>query len=307
MLTTMRRSFVLVVTLAAGVAGAAPDPSAPGRFAVGVTTLTLVDTSRGRTLVTEAWYPARAAGRDARPRRGRHPLVLLAHGFCGFRTNYEYLTVSLASHGFLVAAPDFPGFNAAECQAHGASGDLTGAPARDLSFLRSVFHDRSGPARSLAGAVRGRRAGLLGHSLGGNTVVNASLEDPDFTAVVALAPFVDPRAAASLGELRPRRAVMVVAGTVDTTIPLNLVVPVFEALAPPAFLVRILLGTHSGFTDMDRRLGPAELARQQALTRRYATAFLERYLARNRRFRRFLTAADGVAEGADVDVTARPR
>jgi dienelactone hydrolase len=155
--------------------------------------------------------------------------------------------------------------------------------------------------------VRGRRAGLVGHSLGGNTVVNASLEDDDFTAVVALAPFVDPRAATRLGEVRPRRAVLVVAGTADTTVPLGLVVPVFEALAPPAFLVRIVGGTHSGFTDMDRRLGPTELARQQDLTRRYATALLARYLARDRRFRRFLTAADAAAEGADVELTARLR
>src|SRR5262245_24978404 len=67
-----------------------------GHPAVGGTPLTIVDTSRGRTLGTEVWYPAARAGRDAPMRRGRFPLVLIAHGFCGFRTNYEYLATHLA-------------------------------------------------------------------------------------------------------------------------------------------------------------------------------------------------------------------
>src|SRR5438477_2719803 len=115
----MRATLVLVLVLALGGRARAGlrDPSAPGPFAVGVTTRTFVDASRGRTLVTEVWYPAVAAGRDATPRHGRFALVLAAHGNCGFRTNYEYLTTFLATHGFLVAAPDFPGFNKAVCDA----------------------------------------------------------------------------------------------------------------------------------------------------------------------------------------------
>src|SRR5512144_880768 len=82
-------------------AAAAADPGTPGGLPVGVTTLDLDDASRARVLPTEVWYPAVADGRDARARRGRYPLVLVAHGFCGFRTNYEYLTTHLAAHGFL--------------------------------------------------------------------------------------------------------------------------------------------------------------------------------------------------------------
>src|SRR5262245_53239715 len=98
------------------------DPGATGRFAVGTTTLTLVDASRGRTFVTEVWYPATTAGRDVTLRRGHFGLVLVAHGNCGSRTNYEYLTTHLASRGFVVGAPDFPGFNKAACDAGPESG-----------------------------------------------------------------------------------------------------------------------------------------------------------------------------------------
>src|SRR5262249_41071364 len=47
---------IALATLPAAVPAAPLDPSADGPFAVGVTTLTLVDATRGRTLVTEVWY-----------------------------------------------------------------------------------------------------------------------------------------------------------------------------------------------------------------------------------------------------------
>ena len=146
------------------------------------------DVSRaGRTLVTEVWYPGEAAGRDTQLRRGRFPLVLLAHGFCGSRTNYEYLSSHLASWGFLVAAPDFPDVFAGDCgrPARGVPGiDLP----RDLSSLRAQFHARSGPASRFARAVRGERAGLVGHSFGGFAVLGATLIDDALPVVVALLP-----------------------------------------------------------------------------------------------------------------------
>ena len=300
----MSRLSPLIVLLALPAVAATVDPSADGRFAVGVTTRTFVDTSRNRTLVTEVWYPAETAGRDAPLRHGHYRLVLVAHGHCGFRTNYEYLTVPLASWGFLVAAPDFPGLNKTDCEEVDI---LFSGAARDLVFLRSAFHDPAGPARDLAGAIRGRRAGLAGHSLGGLAVVKASLQDPALTAVVALAPFAFPAQAQKFAGQRPRRSVLVAGATNDTTIGFDdFVLPFFEALPPPAFLLKIVGGTHSGFTDMDSHLSPEELTRQHVLTRRYATAFFESYLVGARRFRTFLTAEDAAAQGTDVEVTARP-
>jgi predicted dienelactone hydrolase len=110
------------------------------------------------------WYPADVAGRDTPPRHSRWHLVLVAHGSCGFRTNYEYLTVPLASRGFLVAAPDFPGFNKTDCDDHVPPGDIFRHPPADLVFLRTAFHDRSGADRPTswrmrcAGSTRGSSA-----------------------------------------------------------------------------------------------------------------------------------------------------
>jgi len=152
---TKALAALALVALAAPVRAVNVDPSADGPFAVGVTTLAFADAARGRSLITELWYPARAAGHDATVR--------------------------------------FDLFSA----------------------------------------------------------------------------------------------------------------PFFAALSAPAFLLTLIGGTHSGFTDEDSGLAPAALARQQALTRRYATAFLRRYLARDRRFARFLTAEDAVGQGGAVTLTAR--
>src|SRR5262249_43426195 len=140
-----------------------------------------------RILPTEVWYPARYSGRDAPIRRGRFPLVLVAHGHCGLRTNYTYLTTHLASWGFVVAAPDFPGYNKAACDRHEGAGDVVHDPPKALERLRAEFAAGEGEAARFRRALR-RGAGLVGHSLGGFVVLQAAVEDPGFRAVVALAP-----------------------------------------------------------------------------------------------------------------------
>ncbi len=299
--------LTLLALLFAGSAWAARiDPGAAGPDPVGVSTLVLVDASRARTLVTEIWYPAPVAQRDVVPRGGRFPLVLMAHGFCGFRTNYEYLTVRLASWGFIVAAPDFPGLNQTDC----ANGVPAGNPAvdqpADLSFLRSVFHDRTGPAVGFVRHVRGQHTGLAGHSLGGLAVLHAAVADPHFTVVAALAAFTDGLQASDFATLRPRRAMMSLGGTADMLLPFDMwAARLFTFFQPPAFLVKIVGGTHSGFSDMDAQLAPDALVRQQTLTQRYVTALFRRELAGDRRFAAVLTPADAEAQGADVVLTAR--
>src|SRR5439155_4878441 len=142
----------------------------------------------------------------------------------------------------------------------------------------------------------------VGHSLGGAAVVNAALADAGFGAVVAMAPLVTAGTAQQFVALRPRRAVFVMGGSADTTLPFQIFgVPFFDALPAPAYLLGIIGGTHSGFTDMDAHLTPEALARQQALTRRYAVAFLARWVSHRRRFRVFLTPADATAQGPDAE------
>jgi predicted dienelactone hydrolase len=286
--------------LAAPVPAEARDPGAPGPFTVGHTTLSLSDATRARPLLTDVWYPTAPAAR-------RFPLVLVAHGNCGSRTNYRFLTAHVASHGFVVAAPDFPGLTRTDCQNGASRGDFPSGPPLDLVFLHTTLHDRDGPAATIARAVGGRRTGLIGHSLGGLAVLEAALRDAHLRAVVALAP----AAAASLGvELsasRPRRPILVVGGGADDTVPFTVTTRFFAALEAPAVLVGIAGGTHAGFTDVDPRATAEGLARQHDLVRRYTTAFLVRHVVRARRFAHVLTPRDATTVGADVTLHLAPR
>jgi predicted dienelactone hydrolase len=293
----MRFAALMLVCAVALPAGAASDPASPGSLAIGVTTVDVVDASRNRTLVTEVWYPARTPGRDARMRGGRRPLVLVVHGHCGSRTNYTYLTTHLASRGYLVAAPDLPRFCATR------DGVDVADPPQDLVFLHALLHDRTGSLAAIARHVRGRTTGLVGHSLGGAAALQAARAESAFGAVVALAPVAGRDAGLAFAGLRPARAVLAMGGSADTTISFDVLTkPFFDALPPPAFLVRITGGTHSGFTDVDSSLTPQALAAQETIVERYATAFFDRYLRDRRR-----PAARWLRDTDDgmVEVTAR--
>jgi dienelactone hydrolase len=300
-----RRTMTALLVLALWTsAPGAPDPTRPGRLAVGVTTADAVDESRGsRTLPTEIWYPARRSGRDAEPLRQRHPLVLIAHGFCGSRLYYDYLATHLTSHGFIVAAPDFTGVTRAACDA-GQPVPSIGDLALDLSFVARELHEAAGPLGTWARRVRGTATGLVGNSLGGIAVVEAARMDPAFTAIVGLAPAVSAAAAAPLVGLTPRRAWMIMGATGDDLVSFSgWTRPFFEGLRAPAFLVRFTGGSHTGFSDENPEITPDPRQAQHDATTRYATPFLLKYLAHKNRFaRRLRSDDDGI-----VALIARPK
>jgi dienelactone hydrolase len=300
---TRTAAALLVLALGTRALGA-PDPTRPGALAVGVATADAVDESRGnRTFPVEIWYPARRAARDAEPLRRRHPLVLIAHGLCGSRLYYDYLATHLASHGFVVAAPDFSGATRAACDA-GPPVLGFGDFALDLSFIARELHDTSGPLGTWAGRVRGPATGLVGNSLGGIVVVEAAKLDPSFTALVGLAPAVSAAAAAPLAGLTPRRAWMVMGATGDALVSFTgLTEPFFAALPAPAFLVRFAGGSHTGFSDENPETSPDPRQAQHDATTRYATPFLKRYLAGRKAFAQRLRPSDD----GTVALIARPR
>jgi dienelactone hydrolase len=299
-----RTAAVLLVLALWTSAPAAPDPTRPGRLAVGVTTADAVDGSRGdRTFPVEIWYPARRSGRDTGPVRTRHPLVLIAHGLCGSRLYYDYLAEHLASHGFVVAAPDFVGVTRAACDAGQLVLSIDDL-ALDLSFVARELHETAGPLRTWARHVRGAATGLVGNSLGGIVVVEAATRDSAFTAIVGLAPAVGAPAAPQLVGLTPRRAWMIMGATGDDLVSFSgLTQPFFEGLPAPAFLVRFTGGSHTGFSDENPEISPDPRQAQHDATTRYATPFLLEYLAHKHTFaRRLRSSDDGV-----VALIARPK
>jgi predicted dienelactone hydrolase len=184
------------------------DPFARGAAPVGVRSTELVDAARGgRRLTLELWYPADArhrgqdlagatqdrftvapglpeaaqrAVRGAEPARGRFPLVAYFHGATGHRREATELCTHLASHGYLVAAPDFTGNTMADMLADlatGGRGEPRLAPmdrsAADRPLDAKLVIDRvlGGAEPALASLVDPERVGACGISFGGWTTL----------------------------------------------------------------------------------------------------------------------------------------
>jgi predicted dienelactone hydrolase len=132
---------------------------------------------------------------------GPYPLVLFSHGLGGCKTQSTYLMRALAQHGMLVVAPDHkdkgdycpertPTLAEIEMNLHGPHEDRMD----DLEKLRAALPTE--PALS-AWPIDPARVVLIGHSLGGHTVLGLAGASPPrkmngIAAVVALAPYAGP-------------------------------------------------------------------------------------------------------------------
>lgn len=125
---------------------------------------------------------------DARPTRGKHPLVVLSPGFNKPRATLTGIAEELASRRYVVAVVshnyesvlEFPDGRTTTCKACG-TGEFAKAQrgrAQDVRFVLDELTGR-GPWRSLIDA---RRIAMGGHSLGGATSFGAMRLDPRIKA-----------------------------------------------------------------------------------------------------------------------------
>lgn len=89
---------------------------------IGEKTLNFYDGSRNRPVTTEIWYPTNDSlkasdkkyspfirgytVRDATPRAGIYPLIMISHGSGGGRLTLEWIAQDLVKNGYIVAAVD---------------------------------------------------------------------------------------------------------------------------------------------------------------------------------------------------------
>ncbi len=134
------------------------------------------------------------AVRDAKKRKGRFPLILFSHGNGGVRMQSVFLTEHLASHGYVVVAPDHTGNAAVACLPEGivtinAKGSIAAVEdrPRDLSFLiDEMARQDADPKSFLYEGIDLDRIGASGHSFGGITVTICT-RDKRIKAILPLA------------------------------------------------------------------------------------------------------------------------
>lgn len=236
---------------------ALPDGSASqawlqrGPHPVATTEMEFVDSTRetaangdapriaSRTFPTTLWYPADDSGDS--------PLLIHSHGFVSQRADMAYVAELLASHGYVVAAANYP-LTAGGTPGGPNANDLVNQPG-DVSFLIDSLLQLDGADRPFMGEIDRSRIGLMGYSLGGITTSLATYHPRLRDHRVAAAVSVAGPSAGLMEEFYRTSDVpfMMIAGTSDALIDFEYNAAIIPQRVRNSVLIEIDGGTHLGF------------------------------------------------------------
>ncbi|MCU1758379.1 alpha/beta fold hydrolase [Pseudomonas sp. 14P_8.1_Bac3] len=159
---------------------------------VGFHASTLADPHNDRALEMVVWYPSATtaaaqligddavfvgapAVRDAPPAAGKHPLLVLSHGYRGNWSNQIWLASALAHKGYIVAAINHPGTTT-----HDRSPQAAAQLWLRADDVRRAIDNVMAHAEKF-GVVANDSIAVVGHSLGGWTALEiaGARFDPD--------------------------------------------------------------------------------------------------------------------------------
>jgi len=182
-----------------------PLPDRSGIYAVGHETVAITDSSSGKVITADLWYPAVDGATGTATRyallptayfdskvaiegapintMGNFPFVVYSHGSGGQSFVASFLTEDIASHGYVVLSANHDGNTAADqLLGRSVSQDqndflrptvvktlIDWATAQSSGAGSSTLSPSSYP--KLKGAIDPNRIGLVGHSYGGYTVL----------------------------------------------------------------------------------------------------------------------------------------
>ncbi len=250
-----------------------------GPHAVGVRTVEVTG-ARGRLLPVEVWYPVEPAAASgaapatysfpglevptidavvgAPPAPGPFPLVVYSHGSGGLRYVSGFLAEHLASHGFVVVAPDHVGNTAIDEFAGSDEPQAQVAQDRPEDVAAVVRAATSGAVgfEDLTPTIDAGHVAVTGHSFGGFTALVAGSQSGDgeafagLDAIVALAPYSETIPDQVLQAVDT--PTLLVSGTSDVTTPVdpNTERPASLVAARPLVRADLQGGGHQSFTDV---------------------------------------------------------
>lgn len=355
----IRSTFLAVFLLIASGAAATgfSPPELTGPWAVGRTTDTVTDESRKRELTVDIWYPVDTADTKAGPsfydlvfaalesplaldgppvsNAVARPLVIFSHGSFGIRFQSFFLMEHLASHGYVVVAPDHAGNTAADLifGTDDTFEQIVVDRPLDVRFLVDWMLSRNvTPGDAFESRIDAEQIAVAGHSFGGFTAIAAAAgrsglaPDPRIRVIVPMAPasgiLTDDELAAVT------TPALILGGTADVTTPIDpQSVRPFELFNALRYRVDILDAGHQSFTNIcifssvlidagippsliDFLLGNSDegcapdlipIGEAQRITNLYTTAFLKRELEREGRYQRYLNRGYATSKKLPVE------
>lgn len=298
--TSHIQGALLICCFAAGL-GACGDtdnasasrPDQLGEFGVGHTSFTAIDPAReDRSLLVDVWYPVDAEDmRDSPlttyplmaiiglesevavedlPVSGREgqTLLVFSHGYGGINTQSIVLMETLASHGFIVAAPEHTGN--AQSSLDATFDEAAEARVPDVSFVIDTLLDRAAdPEDPFYGRLDTQRMGVVGHSFGGMTAVGVAAgwagaaADPRVAAIAPISAVIDgdlqsddrPSPYAGFTEEQLSNVtvpVMLIGGTEDVSVPIANNQLAYDQMinAPWVYKADVIGANHTHFANV---------------------------------------------------------
>ncbi len=199
--------------------------------------------------------------RDLPPNgEGPFPLVIMSHGFGGWRSVNSSIAAGIAAWGYVVAAPDYleRGLNAV------ATNNAMPSPEKDyqvtVDTIALLHGANDEPGNVLNMLVGFDHIGIVGHSAGGRTALDT---------LAAGAADVAVGYAAAGGMTNGGMPVMLIAARNDIGITTAITEELFAALSSPKRLVIIEQTGHNSFSDVCTPIREgaslAQLAREAGL------------------------------------------
>ncbi|KMM17276.1 alpha/beta hydrolase [Synechococcus sp. GFB01] len=155
------------------------DPRKPGSHAVSKEVWNLTDAKRNRSFYVDVYIPSVTGSEPI-------PVIVFSHGLASRPEDFAAPLQQIASHGFLVVAPQHPGSDTIWLKEmlQGLHRDIfdvndfTNRP-KDISFVLDELERRNGT--QFNGRLELRKVGIAGHSFGGYTAlaVGGASIDPD--------------------------------------------------------------------------------------------------------------------------------
>lgn len=226
-------SLLLTLMLLCGHANAQSE--------IGHTSFTFVDESRGnRSIYTEIYYPATAAGDDVPFEAGTHPLIVFGHGFVMGYTAYQNIWEALVPEGYIMAFVTTEGGIAPSHQ------DF----ALDLSFVLDGMLIENLNTQSVFFNTMNDQQALMGHSMGGGCSWLAAAMNTNVDAVVGMAPAeTNPSAIDAASSVSC--SALVLSGSADAvTPPAEHHIPIYNnTVMGCKMMVTCDQGSHCGFAN----------------------------------------------------------